>query len=847
MRKVLFMKGSELRLIEYMEGSKKRFIIPVYQRNYDWKIENCKQLYDDLIQVIKNNSKTHFFGSIVSVYEPSGRNTEFLIIDGQQRLTTMSLLFLALYNLLEEKIIISEDESLKDQIYEDFLVDKYQPQEKRMKLKPIKNDQKAFSKLFNSKDDYIKDSNLTINYSYFYERIQKQEITIDELFDAICRLEIINITLNNEDNPQLIFESLNSTGLDLSEGDKIRNYILMGLPKQKQDEYYEKYWNCIEKCTKYDVSSFIRDYLSVKQLVIPSQKKVYINFKKYVEDSSLKIIEILEDLLSYAKRYNILLCEKTSSKELNSCINRLNRLETTVTRPFFLEVLRLYDENQINLNEVAEAFSITESYLFRRTICDLPTNALNKIFLLLNREIMRYDGTDSNYIEKLKFALLSKKDRARFPNDDDFSLMFTEKPIYQMNSKNKIYILERLENFGTLEDKDIYRHYDEGEYSIEHIMPQHLTPAWIKELGDSYEEIHDTWLHRIANLTLTAYNSKYSNSTFVEKKTMKNGFEDSWIRLNTYVSKKDKWTLAELRDRNDYLLKRALNIWAFPSTNYKPQEKQLDSYTLDDEASFLSGRQIAKFVYKGIEQPVVSWVEMYTKVLRALYLEDKTIITKIALSTDDDLSIHFSTNKRIFKKCDEIGDNVYVQTNTNTQSKLSVLNRLYKLYGMDPTDLVFYLRDSNDKEAEKGTRFEIRRRYWGYALKFIKEENFDNKSFDNVNTSKENWINGTFGIGGFAICCIANYDFARVDVYFGKTNANENKIAFDNVMLHKLEIESNLGVNLEWDRGDDVKRSIISYRLENVSIYNENDWLQIAKFHAKWSKKFIDAIVPYLK
>lgn len=841
------MKGSELRLIEYMEGSKKRFIIPVYQRNYDWKIENCKQLYDDLIQVIKNNSKTHFFGSIVSVYEPSGRNTEFLIIDGQQRLTTMSLLFLALYNLLEEKIIISEDESLKDQIYEDFLVDKYQPQEKRMKLKPIKNDQKAFSKLFNSKDDYIKDSNLTINYSYFYERIQKQEITIDELFDAICRLEIINITLNNEDNPQLIFESLNSTGLDLSEGDKIRNYILMGLPKQKQDEYYEKYWNCIEKCTKYDVSSFIRDYLSVKQLVIPSQKKVYINFKKYVEDSSLKIIEILEDLLSYAKRYNILLCGKTSSKELNSCINRLNRLETTVTRPFFLEVLRLYDENQINLNEVAEAFSITESYLFRRTICDLPTNALNKIFLLLNREIMRYDGTDSNYIEKLKFALLSKKDRARFPNDDDFSIMFTEKPIYQMNSKNKIYILERLENFGTLEDKDIYRHYDEGEYSIEHIMPQHLTPAWIKELGDSYEEIHDTWLHRIANLTLTAYNSKYSNSTFVEKKTMKNGFEDSGIRLNTYVSKKDKWTLAELRDRNDYLLKRALDIWAFPSTNYKPQEKQLDSYTLDDEASFLSGRQIAKFVYKGIEQPVVSWVEMYTKVLRALYLEDKTIITKIALSTDDDLSIHFSTNKRIFKKCDEIGDNVYVQTNTNTQSKLSVLNRLYKLYGMDPTDLVFYLRDSNDKEDEKGTRFEIRRRYWEYALKFIKEENFDNKSFDNVNTSKENWINGTFGIGGFAICCIANYDFARVDVYFGKTNANENKIAFDNVMLHKLEIESNLGVNLEWDRGDDVKRSIISYRLENVSIYNENDWLQIAKFHAKWSKKFIDAIVPYLK
>ncbi|MFQ8776132.1 MAG: DUF262 domain-containing protein [Finegoldia magna] len=612
------MKGSECRLIEYMEGSKKRFIIPVYQRNYDWKIQNCKQLYDDLVKVIKNKRKSHFFGSLVSVYEPSGRNTEFLVIDGQQRLTTVSLLLLAMYNLIKSGIVNPRDGFLDKQIYEDFLVDKYQPEETRIKLKPVKNDQKAFGKLFYDVNEYIMESNLTTNYNYFYERIQKQEITIDELFDAICRLEIINITLNNEDNPQLIFESLNSTGLDLSEGDKIRNFILMGLPSKEQDEYYDKYWNRIEECTKYDVSSFVRDYLSIKQLAIPSQRKIYISFKEYVEQKSIETEELLKDLLAYAKRYEILLCGRTKNKALDACIYRLNRLETTVTRPFFLEVLRLYDENKLDMSELSETFLITENYVFRRTICDLPANALSKIFYTLHREITRYEGNDQEYVEKFKYALLSKKERARFPNDDEFSEKFTERPVYQMNSKNKVYIMERLENYSTAEDKDVYGHCDDGTYSIEHIMPQHLTPAWVRALGDDYEEIHETWIHRIANLTLTAYNSKYSNSTFEEKKSMKNGFEDSGIRMNTYIAKKDKWTLTELEERSKYLMGRALEIWAAPTSKFKPAKKQMDSFTLDDDAS-LSGRLITSFSYKNTEQPVSSWVEMFQKVLQILY------------------------------------------------------------------------------------------------------------------------------------------------------------------------------------------------------------------------------------
>ncbi len=840
------MKGSECKFVKYMDGSDKRFVIPVYQRNYDWKTENCRQLYDDLVKIVKGNRKSHFFGSLVSVYNPEGDHEEFLVIDGQQRLTTVSLLFLAMYNLIEKGIVTPEDDKLKQRIFENYLVDKYQPEDTRIKLKPVKNDQMAFGKLFAEPESYIRESNLTVNYQYFYDRIQKQEITIDQLYAAIRCLEIIDIKLNTEDNPQLIFESLNSTGLDLSEGDKIRNFILMGLPTKEQDEYYDKYWNRIEICTKYDVSAFIRDYLSVKQQAIPQQKKVYVNFKDYVELGDIQTEPLLKDMLDYAKRYQVLLEGKTGNAALDACIFRLNRLETTVTRPFFLEVLRLYDERTLTLAQVTDVFLTTENYLFRRTICDLPTSSLNKIFLMLHREVIRYDGTEENYVDKFKFALLSKRERARFPRDDEFVEAFAERQIYSMNSKNKIYIMERIENFGTAEDKDIYRHCDDGTYSIEHIMPQHLTPSWQKELGEDYEQIHEKWLHRMANLTLTAYNSKYSNSSFEEKKTMQNGFDDSGIRMNTWIAKKDKWTLTELEERNDYLMQRALEIWASPVTAYKPEERQMDSYTLDDDAE-LTGRLIARFTFKNTEQPVASWVEMFQKVVQILYDEDKTIITKLALSDEDNIAVHFGTNPGAFSKCLEVGDGIYVWTNTSTQSKISVLNRLFKLYDEDPSDLVFYLRDENEtNQDEPGSRYELRRRYWTYTIPILKEAHSTDGLFSNVSPSRENWINGYFGLSGIYISCIANQDESRVEFVFNHWNKEENKSAFDRLKMYQKTIEEKLGTQLQWNRGDEIKSSKAYVQLDNVSIGNETDWAQMAKFHSEWSKKFYDVIVPYV-
>ncbi len=693
------MKGTECDFIRYLEGSDKRFVIPVYQRNYDWKVEHCRQLYDDLVKTIRENRRRHFFGSIVSVYDSNASDIEVLVIDGQQRITTVSLLLLAMCNLLEKGVVVSSKSNLGQKILEEYLIDKWQTEEK--KLKPVKNDKLAFSKLFDKTEDYVRESNLTVNYEYFFKRIQQQEITIDELYEAICRLQIIDIKLNHDDNPQLIFESLNSTGLDLSEADKIRNFILMNLSAKDQEYYYENYWNPIEIHTKYDVSSFIRDYLTIKHRALLQKNKIYVEFKIFFENAHLDTKSLLDDMLTYAKRYEILIGKSNSGEcELDNCILRLNRLETTVTRPYFLEVLRLRDENKFTLAQVTEIFKIVESYLFRGIICDLPMGHQSKVFPFLHREIIRYDGTDDNYVEKLKYALLSRKERARFPDNNEFVTKFSQRNIYSMQSKNKIYILERFENFGTLETKDIYEHCDNGTYSIEHIMPQHLTPLWQRELGDDYERIHKEYLDRIANLTLTAYNSKYSNDSFTNKKTMQNGFIESGIRLNQWLAQKNKWTESELEERNNYLMGLALKIWAAPVTSYKSEKKQLKTFSLDDDAELLTGRSIVKFAFKNTEQPVTSWIEMYQNVMQILYAEDKTIITRLAVSKNDKISIHFSTNTNAFQRYIQLDDGIYLNKTSSTQNKLYVLNNLFKLYNEDPASLVFYLRDENEADSE---------------------------------------------------------------------------------------------------------------------------------------------------
>ena len=843
------MNGNAQKLIKYLDGASKRFIIPVYQRNYDWKMEHCKQLYDDLVKIIRQNRKSHFFGSIVSVQSESGTMEEFLIIDGQQRLTTISLLLLAIYHLLSSGKMVSRDHQLTDKILKKYLIDEYEPEEKRIKLKPIKNDQKAFGILFDQDEEYIPDSNLTINYRYFYDRIQHGELDIDELFDAICKLEIINISLNHEDNPQLIFESLNSTGLNLSEGDKIRNYILMGLPNDQQTKFYEKYWNRIESYTDYDVSSFVRDYLSIKQQSTPNMNSVYPTFKKYVEDAEVADIEpLLKDLLEYAKRYAFLIKGGHSDERLNSCIYRLNRLSTSVTRPFLLEVIRLSESGALTADELIEVFHFTESYLFRRAICDLPTNALNKIFLLLHREIIRFDGDESHYVEKFKYALLSKRERTRFPSDEEFAECMSTRNIYGMNSKNKLYLFERLENSETSETKDVWGHLDRGEYSIEHIMPQHLTAAWIVSLGDNYEAIHTNWLHRLANLTLTAYNSRYSNSPFAEKRDMPHGFKDSGLRINQWVGRKEQWGLPELEERDQLLKNTVIGIWPYPTSNYHPQKKQMDAIALDEDV-ILTGRVLSKYSFKGAEQPVASWADMYQQVITMLHSENKAVLTKLAVSQDPavDLSLHFSMSPTSFNSCRQIDTDLYVWTGTDTQYKINNLRKIFAIFDVPESELVFYLKDEDNSETVAGNRYEIRKKYWEYTLPQLKNAFSENGLFENVNPVTSNWIAGFVGIPGIHIDCVANFDESRVELYLGMASKEKNKELFGFLFARKDNIEKVIGTQLIWSRMDDNKASKIHTFLPGVDISKDIDWPRMAKFHVDASKKLYLAFKEHLE
>ena len=698
------MKGSEAKMTGFMEGADKRYIIPVYQRKYDWKLENCRQLYSDLKKIVLEGRSSHFFGSIVSSVVPVGSRLEYHIIDGQQRLTTVTLLLLAMRNLIAQQKLVSQSGRLDEQIAQRFLISPWAAAEDQIKLRPVKGDREALARLFGAEEDFDPASNLTHNYRFFCDMLLKESISIDELYAGIGKLEIISITLDHDDNAQLIFESLNSTGLALEEGDKIRNYILMGLNPREQNSYYDTYWTKIEKCTGNDVSSFVRDYLSIKEQVTPTLNTVYHAFKVYADGIRQPITTLLDDLLRYARLFEKLRTCKSGlgEKRLDDCLYRMSRLDIGVTRPFLMEVLRLNQDGKLSSQDVLTVFLTTEDYLFRRNICEVPTNALNKIFLMFNKEILRYDGTTENYVEKFVYALLSKRESGRFPDDEEFSTALAAKQVYLMRGKYKAYLFERLENHGTIETKDVYTHLDNKVYTIEHIMPQHLTPAWTRALGPNSAEIHSTWLHRLANLTLTGYNPNLSNKTFAEKRdAAEGGYKASGLKMNQRIAQKETWGLAELEERNRELVVLALKIWPFPQSGFVPATKDFDFCTLDDEDIDLTGRSIAKYSLQNVEQPVSSWSSMFEQVVKFLHEKDKSVLFELVHAPDEDssLSAILSGTEDGMRVPLKIDDGIYMEKNTSTAYKISLLRRLFAHYEMNPADLVFYLKDADGADS----------------------------------------------------------------------------------------------------------------------------------------------------
>ena len=694
------MKGDAQPLIKFFDGSDKRFIIPLYQRNYDWKEDNCEQLFQDLLKMHHSNRKSHFFGSIVSSIQ-AGTEDRF-IIDGQQRITTVSLLLIAMVNAFKVGDIQATDGKLVDKIFKRYLVDEYQEDERKVKLKPIKKDMDAFDALlYKPKEQYLKGSNVTRNYEFFYDKIVKSGLTMDELFETIKKLEVINIKLDEDDDPQLIFESLNSTGLDLSEADKIRNYLLMSLAPAEQDDLYTRYWNPIEESTKYDPSSFVRDYLTMKQGKIGRIDKIYFIFKEYAENERIGRAELLEEMHHYAKIYSQIDNANMGTEKINRKLNQVRTLDSTVAYPFYMAFFDYAEKNGLSDEEKYRVLDIVEAYWARRIICNLPSNALNKVFATLHRDVLNnmnkaVEGTNPTYTEVLIYLLLKKGRSSVFPKDDEVKEDFATRQVYKMPANLRMFILERMENRDSKECHDVVKQLTEKTISIEHIMPQTLSEKWKDALGEEWERIHQQYLHTMANLTLTGYNSQYSNLAFLEKRDMEKGFNDSAFRLNNYVKSCDQWTEVEMKQRQHDLLEVFMRLWPMPSTTFEPAKREIESASIEDDDYEFTGKKIQGYFYHNVHYSVNTWKEMLIQMCNHVLLEKRSTIEWLCANEEHG----FSHTPESWRK--ELAPGLYVWTDNSTYTKINILRGMLNECNIPLSELVFEFRaDETENENEE--------------------------------------------------------------------------------------------------------------------------------------------------
>ena len=692
------MKGDAQPLIKFFDGSDKRFIIPLYQRNYDWKEENCEQLFQDLMKLHNSDRKSHFFGSIVSSIQ-SGTEDR-LIIDGQQRITTVSLLLIAMVNAKKEGLVEANDAKLVEKIFKRYLVDEYQEDERKVKLKPIKKDMQAFDALlYKPKDQYIKESYVTRNYDFFFDKITRAGLTLDELFETIKKLEVINIRLDEDDDPQLIFESLNSTGLDLSEADKIRNYLLMSLAPTEQDDLYTRFWNPIEEFAK-DPSSFVRDYLTMKQGKIGRIDKIHSIFKEYAETASIDRATLLEDLHHYAKIYSQVDTAKVGTAKLNRKLNQLRTLDSTVAYPFLMAFFDYAFKSRLAETEIYQVLDVIEAYWARRIICNLPSNALNKVFATLHRDVLNHvntssDDTTPSYIDVLKYVLLKKGRSSVFPSDEEVKGDFKTRQVYKMPVNARMFILERMENQDNNERHDVVKELTEKNITIEHIMPQTLSDKWKTALGNDWERIHEQYLHTMANLTLTGYNSQYSNLTFIEKRDMEKGFKDSAFRLNNFVKSCEQWTETELKARQKELQNVFMRLWPMPTTSFEPLNHEAESASLDDEDYEFTGKKLQAYILHGVRYTVNTWKEMLIQVCGHILIEKRSTIEWLCANE----KYGFSTTQDGWRR--ELVQGIYVWTDNSTASKINILRGMFEECNIPASELVFEFRSEQEEEGEE--------------------------------------------------------------------------------------------------------------------------------------------------
>ncbi len=570
-------------IYEILNGNK-QFLIPVYQRFYSWDIDQCKRLWNDIVEMQKKGKAGHFVGSIVNIAEqamPTGVQ-KYMIIDGQQRMTTLTLLLLA---LRDYAIKNPSDTTINARRIDNMLLkNEYESGDERYKLLLTETDRDILISLVEEKPIVEGTrSRLIENYNFFADKLADKEIQPAEVYESIGKLQIVNITLDRAvDDAQAIFESLNSTDKELSESDLIRNYVLMGLESSEQTYVYEHLWRPMEQLFVYEtqgtvMDAFFRHYLTMKLSRIPKQGRVYEEFKLYHLNCEFGTIrELCHDLLDYAKYYTNIVFKRNSDTGLKKLYEDIIDLRMEVSYPFLLKIHHDCTEELITSDELKEVLKLCISYVLRRAICEIPTNSMNKTFATLKN----YIKTD-DYLNSVKAFFVMQDTYKEFPDNDKFEGAFVSRDIYNMRARN--YILSRLENFENKAPIII------ENYTIEHIMPQNknLSSEWQAALGTDWREVQKKYLDTIGNLTLTAYNSEMSDRSFMEKMDIPGGFKESALRLNKYVVLQNEWNEKHIQERANELAKKAESIWPYPSLTaeelapYQVEEKPVQKYSLE--------------------------------------------------------------------------------------------------------------------------------------------------------------------------------------------------------------------------------------------------------------------------
>lgn len=696
------MKGYAKPLHEFIEGHKIQFVIPVYQRNYDWLMDNCDQLFSDLVKLSHSNRRSHFFGSIVTSAADSSYNR--LVIDGQQRLTTISLLLLAGIKAVKDGAVEISEESKLDEAYEVFLKAKFCNSERKIKLVPIENDRIAYDKIFNEEDSFDEDSKITRNYRHFYDLLTRkpQALSFDQLLDAIERLQIISIELDSDDDAQLIFESLNSTGLALTEADKIRNYLLMSLTPEEQQVCFKNYWQKIEQSTENQPTKFLRDYLTIQQqLQRPvRQSNIYYEWKKYMDGHDRK--DELAKMLDYAHYYQQVTEAKLSTAKLSEKMRHICNIETDVTNVFFIQFLKYASANNLSENEVFKVVDLVENYLARRIVCNMPGNALTQVFCALHKDVLKsieeYSSAnvelDNSYSDILTYHIMRRDGNYQLPRDMQFVESIKTRDAYHMLKPFQIFLFERLENSVHGEYNDVATDMKKKDATIEHIMPQTLNGDWKAMLGDNFEEIQNRYLHTFANLTLTGINSELSNKPFEIKrdgKTIGNevypGYKNSKYRLTKSVTSCDKWTEIELQNRCNEIVATFLRLYPLPQTTFKPLPKPVDEVSLEDETFTPTNRQLKGFRLYDNEYSETTWKDMLLRVVKMITEKYPDIVDSLY-----DKGSYFWTSKTAnLDYCTQIGVDKYLWTTMGNKSKLACLRYLFEKCDIAESELVMLL------------------------------------------------------------------------------------------------------------------------------------------------------------